>query len=137
MSKLDRPLRLKHGLAAVVAALALGVAGTAMAGGAAQEDGVRASAGKVAAARGLTLQYITTRVNNVPANSQRGAVVDCPPGTFVVGGGIRSTAGFASGAGMMINTSRNSGNAAWKGRVDVFRNAGGEDILVTAICLGG
>ena len=33
MSKLKRPLRLWHGLLAVVAALAVGVAGTAIAGG--------------------------------------------------------------------------------------------------------
>jgi hypothetical protein len=132
MSKLDQPLRLKHGIAAAVAALALGVAGTAI---------PMATAG---GGGGDTLHYRAERFNNVPANSQRGRRADCPPGTKVVGGGVKSSAGFRSGSGMMINTSApfddgdGNGNPddGWKGLVDIFQNAGGENIVVYAICKG-
>ena len=131
MSKLDQPLRLKHGIAAAVAALALGVAGTAI---------PMATAG---GGGGGNLQYrFDTRT--VQANSQAHENVRCPRGTKVVGGGVESSAGFRSGSGMMINSSapldggdgNNTPDDGWSGAVDVFQNAGGSRIFVWAICKG-
>jgi hypothetical protein len=122
MSKLDLPLKVKHGLAAAVAALALGVAGTAI---------PMATAGG-----GGGLHYVDRVIRNVDANSQEDKTAFCPDGTKVVGGGVWSGAGFSSGSGMMINTSAPDGNDAWEGAVDVFANAGGQKMKVYAICKG-
>jgi hypothetical protein len=144
MSKLDQPLRLKHGLAAVAAALTLGVAGTAIAGGAGQKDAVRASAGSGVAKLDGGVHYRKDVINNIHANSQPSTIVPCPGGTKVVGGGVLTDAGFAGGRGMMINTSgpiddddpNGNPDDGWYGRVDAFDNAGGHDIKVWAICVG-
>jgi hypothetical protein len=136
MNQLDQPLRLKHGLAAVAAALTLGVAGTAIAGGAGQKDAVRANATTAGGGGGGTLHYRSERRRNVNANSQAREAVVCHPGEKVLGGGVKSTAGFKNGGGMMINTSAPSGNDVWFAKVDVFQNGGGEDIVVYAICKG-
>jgi hypothetical protein len=130
MSKLDQPLRVKHGLAAVAAALALGVAGTAI---------PLATAG----GGGGGLHYVRDG-RSVNANSQARERADCPPGTKVVGGGAESSAGFSNANGMMLNTSRpfddRDGNPyaddGWVARVDVFQNAGGQRFQVYAICKG-
>ena len=127
MSKLDQPLRLKHGIAAALAALALGVAGTAI---------PMATAGG-----GGGLHYVRD-YKQVRANSQAHENVRCPAGTKVIGGGVSSSAGFSSGSGMMINSSYplDSGDGGnrpedgWRGSVDVFQNADGEFIGVWAIC---
>jgi hypothetical protein len=132
MSKLDQPLRLKHGLAAVAAALTLGVAGTAI---------PMATAG--GGGGGGNLHY-SAETRNVRANSQPFEIADCPPGTKVVGGGVESSAGFEGGGGTMISTSapfddrdrRGRPEDGWIGRVDAFQNAGGERIKVWAICKG-
>lgn len=130
MSKLDQPLRLKHGIAAVVAALTLGVAGTAI---------PMATAG----GGGDTLYYVKDG-RSVRANSQAYENVNCPGGTRVIGGGVEGTAFFAGGAGQMINTSApfddEDGNGkpddGWEGAMDNFGNADGKRIVVHAICKG-
>jgi hypothetical protein len=130
MSKLDQPLRLKHGIAAAVAALAVGVAGTAI---------PMATAG----GGGGTLHYRFDS-RTVQANSQATERVRCAPGTKVVGGGVDSVAGFRGGSGMMINSSTpfdsadggNNPDDGWEGAVDVFQNAGGSRMFVYVICKG-
>jgi hypothetical protein len=130
MSKLDQPLKLKHGLAAVAAALVLGGAATAIPMATAQGGGGN-------------LRYVR-EVRDVNANSQAGLVTQCPRGTVVVGGGVRGTAGFASAEGQMINTSQpfdggdqNSREEdGWIGRMDNFANAGNDRMAVYAICKG-
>ena len=129
MSKLDQPLKVKHGLAAAVAALALGIAGTAI---------PMATAG---GGGGGNLPY-RSDAHQVSANSQASERVRCPAGTHVVGGGTSGTARFEAGAGQMVNSSHpfdagdgnNSPDDGWTGTVDNFQNAGGEFIAVHAIC---
>lgn len=143
MSKLDQSLRVKHGLAAVAAALTLGIAGSAIAGGAGQSDSVRASGPSEVARLDGSVHYRSER-RTVRANSQAFEIVDCPAGTKVIGGGVESSAGFSNGSGMMINSTNpfddNDGNDSvddgWEGAVDVFQNAGGGRIKVWAICVG-
>lgn len=77
MSKLDQPLKVKHGLAAVVAALTLGVAGTAIAGGAGQKDAIRANATTAGSLGGGSLAYRSDS-RRVNANSQAYENVHCP-----------------------------------------------------------
>jgi hypothetical protein len=130
MSKLDQPLRLKHGIAAAVAALALGVAGTAI---------PMATAG----GGGGGLRYVKES-RPVNANSQATEVAHCPDGTKVVGGGAEGTAFFAGGSGQMLNTSApfDSGDPngkpedGWIGTIDNFQNADNDRLIVWAICKG-
>ena len=136
MSRLNRPLRVWHGLLAAVAALAVGSAGSAIAGG--QRDAISPAAHIKAAA--VTLHYVH-KERTVHASSQAGLHADCPPGTYVVGGGVFSSAHFAHGGGMMINSSTpfNVGdpdNDGWFGKVDNFQNAEAKSMTVYAICMG-
>ena len=129
MSKLDQPLRLKHGIAAVVAALILGVAGTAIP--------------KATAGGGGGLHYVRDS-RPVRANSQATEVVHCPAGTRLVGGGAEGTAFFSGGSGQMLNTSApfDSGDGndkpddGWIGTMDNFQNADNDRLIVYAICKG-
>ena len=74
MNKLDQPLKVKHGLVAVAAALTLGIAGTAI---------PMATAG---GGGGGNLLY-RSDAHQVSANSQASERVRCPAGTHVVGHG--------------------------------------------------
>ena len=128
MSKLDQPLKVKHGLAAAVAALALGAAVTMI---------PMATAG----GGGGALHYVKEE-RGVRAESQATEFADCPSGTKVIGGGAEGTANFAGGAGQMLNTSApfddGDGNGTpddgWVGTIDNFTNAGGKRLTVYAIC---
>lgn len=130
MSRLDQPLKLKHGLAAAVAIMAVSITGTAIAGGGGGSGG-----------GGGKLHYVQDG-RRVRALSQAHEAVRCPPGTKVVGGGALSTAGFRDQNGMMLNSSnpldaRDSNryvDDGWEADVDVFENAGGEAFRVYAIC---
>jgi hypothetical protein len=70
-------------------------------------------------------------------------VANCRRGERVVGGGVRSYAGFAGGRGMMINTSEpfddgdqnRTDDDGSIGVVDAFDNASNPRIVVTAICM--
>jgi hypothetical protein len=130
MSKLDQPLRLKHGIAAAMAALALGVAGTAI---------PMATAG----GGGGGLHYVRDS-RPVIANSQATEVVHCPAGTRLVGGGAEGTAFFSGGSGQMLNTSapfddsdqNGKPDDGWIGTIDNFQNADNDRLIVHAICRG-
>ena len=130
MSKLDQPLKVKHGLVAVAAALALGAVGTMI---------PMATAG----GGGSNLHYVQEG-RGVDAESQATEVAHCPAGTQVIGGGVEGTAFFDSGAGQMINTSapfddddgNRRPNDGWLGTMDNFTNAGNDRIIVYAICKG-
>jgi hypothetical protein len=126
MSKLDQPLKLKHGLAAAVAIMAVSITGTAIAGGGGGGGGF----------------IYRSDAHQINANTQASESVRCPAGTHVVGGGTSGTAGFESGSGQMVNSSHpfdggdgnNQPDDGWTGRVDNFQNAGNEFIAVHAIC---
>jgi hypothetical protein len=88
MSKLKQPLRLWHGLLAVVAALAVGVAGTAIAGGGQAKDRTTAGVppGGVFRDSGKYHYGVKARPTNT-GNSQKGLKLKCPRGTRVIAGG--------------------------------------------------
>lgn len=133
MSKLDQPLKLKHGLAAAVAIMAMSITGTAIAGGGGGGDG---------GGGGSNIHYYKNTKRNVQANSQAHVQVRCGRGQRVIGGGVESDSGFALGRGQMINTSapldgRDANGRAddgWDAYVDTFDNADDENIRVYAIC---
>lgn len=88
MSKLKRPLRLWHGLLAIVAALAVGAAGTAIAGGGKSKDLTTAGIPP----RGVFLDSgkyhygVKIRASG-PGENQQGVRLKCPRGTRAIGGG--------------------------------------------------
>ena len=87
MSKLKRPLRLWHGVLAIVAALAVGAAGTAIAGGGRQQG---PDDGRVRPAVGFLDREVPLRVQGEghPARQQPENVrLKCPRGTRVIAGG--------------------------------------------------
>jgi hypothetical protein len=143
MSELDQPLKLKHGLAAAVAIMAVSITGTAIAGGAGQKDAVRASAASADLQGTIHYRQVRERVR-MQGNEQLSREVDCHRGERVVGGGVLSSAGFRGGGGMMISSSEpfddGDPNVAdddgWYGAVDAFANAGGQLMVVTAVCVG-
>jgi hypothetical protein len=88
MSKLKQPLRLWHGVLAVVAALAVGVAGTAIAGGGQAKDLTTSGVPPGGVFRDSGKYHYGFKVRGTPTgNSQRGIKLKCPRGTRVIGGG--------------------------------------------------
>jgi len=140
MGKLKRPLRLWHGLLAVVAALAVGAAGTAIAGGGQSKNlttagipprGVFRDSGKYH--YGLKLRSSNPGVN------QQGIRLKCPRGTRVVGGGgggdsVDPTEQFLNYSGPFDN--RDRGRARDDGWIVFVNNfdTEGEVIAAEAIC---
>jgi hypothetical protein len=130
MSRLDQPLKLKHGLVALAGALILGAAATAIPMATAQDGGGN-------------LHYVRDS-RPVSANSQATEITRCPAGTHVVGGGAEGTAFFRGGSGQMLNTSAPFDNDdggdkpddGWIGTMDNFQNADNDRLIVWAICKG-
>ena len=90
MSKLKRPLRLWHGLLAIVAALAVGAAGTAIAGGGNGGAEQESDDGRVWG-RGffqVGKHHYGFKRRNTPRGQQPdGLRLKCPRGTKVIAGG--------------------------------------------------
>ncbi|MEK6326478.1 MAG: hypothetical protein AABM66_02990 [Actinomycetota bacterium] len=91
MSKLKQPLRLWHGLLAVVAALAIGVAGTAIAGGGnggSHKDLTTAGfGGQGGFVKSGKHRYGVKTRGVPPGDSQTGTRLKCPRKTRVIAGG--------------------------------------------------
>jgi hypothetical protein len=143
MSRLKQPLRLWHGLLAVVAALAVGVAGTAIAGG-----------GNGDASKGLTTAGFGGRVffdvgktrygfkqrNTPTGNSQRALRLTCPRGTKVLGGGGGGFSNDPTEQNVNFSGPFDSGDRGrkpedgWRVFVNTVGGEGGEGMEVSAIC---
>jgi hypothetical protein len=88
MSKLKQPLRLWHGLLAIVAALAVGAAGTAIAGGGQSKDLTTSGLPPGGIFRHSGKYHYGVDVRGTPiGDSQRRVRIKCPRGTRVIGGG--------------------------------------------------
>jgi hypothetical protein len=88
MSKLKQPLRLWHGLLAIVAALAIGAAGTAIAGGGQSKNLTTAGLPPGGIFRDAGKYHYGVDVRGTPTgDSQRSVRIKCPRGTRVIGGG--------------------------------------------------
>jgi hypothetical protein len=87
MSKLKQPLRLWHGLLAIVAALAVGAAGTAIAGGGQAKDLGTAGFGPGGFLDSGKYKYGDKAKGTPLGNSQENVRLKCPRGTRVIGGG--------------------------------------------------
>lgn len=94
MNRLNRPLRVWHGLVAVALALVLGVGATAIA------MGSGAARGKVVVGKSHKYSYIKKSFSN-RANEVDQGVVNCGKGAVPVGGGAVSGANNSSGAQAM------------------------------------
>jgi len=143
MSKLNQPLRLWHGLLAIVAALAVGAAGTAIAGdhGGAGKDLTTAGFGPSGFVHVGKHYYGFKARNTPPGDSQTPLALKCPGGTKVIGGG---GGGFSNVPGeQAINfigpfDSRDRGRKpedGWRVFVNNVGLEGGEGIEVSAVCL--
>jgi hypothetical protein len=93
MSRLNQPLKTWHGLIAIVAALFVGGAGTAIATSDKQAGPGGAAKSNLGSDHGYT--YVSDFADN-PAGEQTRATVNCGKGKVAVGGG---GVGSASGAG--------------------------------------
>jgi hypothetical protein len=140
MSKLKQPLRLWHGLLAIVAALAVGAAGTAIAGGGKGKDLTTAGLPPGGVFRDSGKYHYGLKVRATPTgDSQRGIRLKCPRGTRVIGGGgggdsVDPTEQFVNYQGPFDN--RDRGRVRDDGWI-VFVNSIGSDgefIAVEAIC---
>ena len=87
MGKLKRPLRLWHGLLAIVAALAIGAAGTAIAGGGQAKDLTTAGFGGSVFRDSGKYHYGIKAKGTPIGNSQEGLQLKCPRGTRAIAGG--------------------------------------------------
>lgn len=88
MSKFKQPLRLWHGVLAVVAALAIGAAGTAIAGGGQSKDLTTAGLPPGGIFRDSGKYHYGIKVKATPpGDSQTSVRLKCPRGTRVIGGG--------------------------------------------------
>jgi hypothetical protein len=142
MSKLKRPLRLWHGLLAIVAALAIGAAGTAIAG----DDGK----GKDLTTAGLPpggvfqdsgkYQYGVKVKDTPPGDSQTHVKLKCPRRTRVIGGGGGGSSGDPTEQSINFTgpfDNRDRGRAPDDGWITFVNNQGlegNEAIVVQAIC---
>jgi hypothetical protein len=97
MSNLKQPLKLWHGLVAIVAALAVGAAGTAIAGGGKGKDLTTAGLPPGGVFRDSGKYHYGFKVKGTPpADSQTKVRLRCPRGTRVIaggGGGLSQTPG--------------------------------------------
>jgi hypothetical protein len=141
MSKLKRPLRLWHGLLAIVAALAIGAAGTAIAGGGKSKDLTTAGIPP----RGVFLDSgkyrygVKIRASDPGTTNQQGVRLKCPRGTRVIGGGgggdsTDPTEQFLNYSGPF--DSRDRGRVPEDGWIVFVNNDNteGEVVIVEAIC---
>jgi hypothetical protein len=140
MSKLKQPLRLWHGLLAIVAALAIGAAGTAIAGGqgkALTTTGV-APGGFVDAGK---YHYGFKTKATPPGDSQTLVRLTCPRGTRVVGGGGGGFSGTPGEQAINFNSPfdnrdrRRVPDDGWFMAVDTLAVDTTEIIGVAAICV--
>jgi hypothetical protein len=139
MSKLKQPLRVWHGLLAIVAALAVGAAGTAIAGGGPGDEITTAEVGPVGFVKSGKYRY-GFKSRTVPSgDSQRTTRLRCPRRTKVIGGG----GGFSSQPGeqsILWNGPFDSSDRdlkpenGWRIFVNSIRAEGGEGFSVWAIC---
>ena len=141
MSKLKQPLRLWHGLIAIVAALVIGAAGTAIAGGGHGKDlttaglppgGIFRDSGKY--------HYGVKAKGTPPGDSQTNVRLPCPRGTRVLGGGGGGSSGVPSEQSINFNgpfDNGDSGRVPEDGWIMFVNNQGlegNELIVVQAIC---
>jgi hypothetical protein len=144
MSKLKQPLRLWHGLLAIVAALAIGAGGTAIAGGG--QDGP--SKGLTTAGFGsggfvrVGPHYYGFKQRSTPiGDSQRALRLRCPRGTKVIAGGGGGFSNEANEQSVNFNgpfDSRDRGRKpedGWWMFVNTQDGEGGEGMEVSAICV--
>jgi hypothetical protein len=111
-----------------------------------QNAGVHISAYAICTTSGTGhLRYVKEE-EFVGPNEQGHAIVDCPGGSEVLSGGVRSPLGFADGGGMMVNTSAplddkdrdRRADDGWRARVDAFRNVSPNTLMtVYAVCTFG
>lgn len=142
MSKLKRPLKLWHGLLAIVTALAVGAAGTAIAGGGQGKDLPTAWFGQPGGGFLDSGKYhygFKTKVTPV-GNSQENVRLKCPRGTRVVAGGGGGFSGTPGEQAVNFNgpfDSRDRGRVpedGWIMFVDTVAIGATEAIGVHAIC---
>ena len=144
MSKLKRPLKLWHGLLAIVAALAIGAAGTAIAGG-----------GNGGPSKGLTTagvggsgffqvghHYYGFKSRSTPlGDSQRALRLSCPRGTKVIAGGGGGYSNEPNEQNVNFTGPFDSGDRGrkpedgWWMFVNTQDGEGGEGMEVSAICV--
>jgi hypothetical protein len=143
MRKLNQPLRLWHGLLAIVAALAVGAAGTAIAGG-------HSGPGKELTTAGfgpggfvhVGRHYYGFKARNTPAgDSQTSVRLRCPRRTKVIGGGGGGFSNDPREQAINFIGPFDSGDRGrkpedgWRVFVNNVGLEGGEGIEVSAICL--
>jgi hypothetical protein len=140
MSTLMRPLRLWHGVLAIVAALAIGAAGTAIAGGGQNKDLTTAGLPPGGIFRDSGKYHYGIRVRSTPTgDSQRSVRLKCPRGTRVIGGGgggdsIDPNEQFVNYQGPFDNRDRGRlPDDGWRVYVNSIGSEG-EFIAVEAIC---
>jgi hypothetical protein len=88
MSKLKQPLRVWHGVLAIVAALAVGAAGTAIAGGGQSKDLTTAGTPPGGVFRDSGKYHYGFKAKGTPiGDSQENVRLKCPRGTRAIAGG--------------------------------------------------
>jgi hypothetical protein len=140
MSKLKRPLRLWHGLFAIVAALAIGAAGTAIAGGSHDKNLAAAGFGPGGFVDSGKYHYGIKAKGTPPGDSQTHVKLKCPSRTRVIGGGGGGSSGDPTEQSVNFTgpfDNRDRGRAPDDGWVTFVNNQGlegNEAIVVQAVC---
>jgi len=141
MSKLKQPLRLWHGLLAIVAALAVGAAGTAIAGGGQAKDLTTAGFGPSGFVKVGKHYYGFKARNTPPGDSQRSVRLKCPRKTKVIGGGGGGFSNDPTEQSINFIGPYDSGDRGrkpedgWRVFVNNLGLEGGEGMEVAAICV--
>ena len=140
MSTLNRPLRLWNGLLAIVAALAIGAAGTAIAGGGQAKDLTPAGLGGGGFLDSGKYHYGFKSKGTPIGNSQENVRLQCPRGTRVIAGGgggtsLDPTEQQVNYSGLF--DSRDRGRVPEDGWIVFVNSQGseGESIGVEAVCV--
>jgi hypothetical protein len=141
MGKLRQPLQVWHGVLAIVAALAIGVAGTAIAGGGSDKKGLTAAGfGPGGFLDSGKYHYGVKAVGAPPNDSQTNVRLKCPRGTRVVGGGGGGSSGDPTEQSVNFAgpfDSRDRGRVPEDGWIMFVNNQGlegNEAIVVQAVC---
>ena len=140
MRRLSQPLRAWHGLLAVVAALAVGAAGTAIAGGDHGKDLAAAGFGPGGFVKSGKYRYGFKVKGAPPVDRQTHVRLKCPRGTRVISGGGGGSSGDPNEQSVNYTApfdTRDRGRVPEDGWIVFVNNQGlegNEAIVVQAIC---
>jgi hypothetical protein len=141
MSRLKQPLRVWHGLLAIVAAIAVGAGGTAIAGGGGQAKNLPLAGFGPGSFVNSGKYHYGFKVTGTPTgDSQRRLRLRCPRGTRVIagGGGGLSTDPLEQNVNFSVPfDTRDRGRAPEDGWITYVNSVDseGESIAVAATCV--